>query len=67
MAMPALFGVDRVAYFTRVNTARNMIPRFHFFPAKPLFAFPGAKLAQQGSEFFVRHTDIAIIGGGLAG
>jgi hypothetical protein len=37
-----------------------------FFPTKPLFAFPGAKLGRHG-RIAHEYTDIAIIGGGLAG
>ncbi|MCK1637813.1 hypothetical protein IVA95_09440 [Bradyrhizobium sp. 157] len=61
-ALP-LFGARRVAYFYPGKYNRNIIPWFQFFPAQHLFAFPGAKLAQQSRK----DTDIAVVGGGLAG
>lgn len=41
--------------------------RFQFFPAKPLFAIRGAKTGSSRPGIRMKYTDIAIIGGGLAG
>lgn len=41
--------------------------RFQFFPAKPLFAIRGVKTGASRPGIRIKYTDIAIIGGGLAG